>query len=508
MLIRQILNLVCLFRYLTTVYDIMKLIATSLFALAATCGLSFAEGNPTLNVRQDTRAIAQEAGRPVVSYADVLEQATPSVVSVYTSRITGGANAAPRQVPEFFRQFGLPVPEQNGSAQPQRERRESLGVGSGVIISSDGYIVTNEHVVTGLRGEAADEILIRLSDNSEYVAELIGSDTKTDVAVLKIETEDPLPALTIADSRKLRVGDVVFAIGNPLDVGLTATQGIVSAIGRNSRQILGPGAYEDFIQTDAAINLGNSGGALVDAWGRLVGLNTAIVSRSGGSNGIGFAIPLDLALNVVRNLIESGEVPRGLLGLFPEDLDRDMAEAFGLDSTRGALVNQVQPDSPAERGGILHGDVILRIDDVEIESAPQLRLVVSQMMPGTEVAVELVRQGKPMSLQVVLGSLNGPVATVEPEQGILRGVTLGQIDDADRKAFTIPEEIDGVLVESVSPDSPYSEIDEFSRGLVMLEVNGRAVSTPDEVQASLKKGANRFYTWFAGTKRFIVLRVK
>lgn len=486
----------------------MKLIATSLFALTAVMGLSYAKENPVLNVSQDPRAIVQEAGRPVVSYADVLEQATPSVVSVYTSKIISGANATPQQVPEFFRQFGIPVQPQADPSQPQRERRESLGVGSGVIISSDGYIVTNAHVVTGLRGEAADEILVQLSDNSEYVAALIGFDEKTDVAVLKIETEDPLPALTIADSQKLRVGDVVFAIGNPLDVGLTATQGIVSATGRNSRQILGPGAYENFIQTDAAINLGNSGGALVDAWGRLVGINTAIVSRSGGSNGIGFAIPLDLALNVVRNLIESGEVPRGLLGLFPENLDRDMAEAFGLESTRGALVNQVQPDSPAERGGIRHGDVILRIDDVEIESAPQLRLVVSQMLPGTEVAVELVRRGERMTLQVVLGSLDGTVATFAPEQGILEGVTLSLIDDTDRKAFTIPEAINGVLVKSVDVDSPYGEIDEFSRGLVILEVNGQSVSTPDEVEVHLKDGANRLYTWFAGTKRFIVLRVK
>ncbi len=484
----------------------MRLFAAPFLALALLQSLVAAEANPKLNVTLDPSTLAPTREVPVVSYADVLEKATPSVVSVYTSQIIPSAPSALPQLPEIFRQFGLPTPHNSMPTEPQGERHEQLGVGSGVIVSTDGYIVTNNHVVTGQQGKQVDEILVRLSDNSEYVAKLIGADEKTDVAVLKIETDSPLPALSIADSEKLRVGDIVFAIGNPLDVGLTATQGIISATGRTSYGILGPGAYENFIQTDAAINLGNSGGALIDARGRLIGINTAIVSRSGGSNGIGFAIPVNMVLNVMTNLIETGEVPRGLLGLFPENLDRDMAEAFGLDSTQGALVNQVQPDSPAERAGIRHGDVIVRIGDVKIESAPQLRLVVSQMLPGSEVVVELIRQGKTLKLPVVLGSLSGSVAATKPEQGILEGVTFRQLDAATRDAFAIPEDIQGVIVADVSGESPY--VDELARAMVIIEVNDQPVDSPEAIKEHLQSGANRFYCWFGGTKRFIVLRIK
>ncbi len=484
----------------------MKLLAVSFLSLAMIHTFASAEENPKLNVTADERSIVAAAPGQMVSYADVLDSATPSVVSVYTSRIVTGGTQQP--VPEFFRQFGIPAPQQSQPTEPQRERRESLGVGSGVIISNEGYIITNAHVVMAGRGQAADEILVRLSDDSEYVSELIGFDEKTDVAVLKIESDTELPAFKIADSEQLRVGDIVFAIGNPLNVGLTVTQGIISATGRTSRGILGPGGYENFIQTDAAINLGNSGGALIDAAGRLIGINTAIVSRSGGSNGIGFAIPTKLALNVARNLIERGSVPRGLLGLFPENLDRDMAEAFGLESTRGALVNQVQPDSPAEKGGIRHGDVILKIDAIEIESAPQLRLVVSQTLPGTEVLVELVRQGETLKLPVVLGSLDGSVVSLEPEQTILEGVSLEVLSDGARTALKVPADIDGVLVGSVAADSPYGDREELTQGMVILEVNSGAVREPADVKAQLKDGANRFYVWYQGTPRFIVLRVK
>lgn len=471
-------------------------------------GIVSAVENPALEVVVDERPIQADAKLPVVSYADVLEKATPSVVSVYTAEIVS-AVAPQSQIPDFFRQFGIPVPRSLEPTPPQPERKEALGVGSGVIVSVDGYIVTNHHVVTGRDGEPADEILVRLSDNREYPATLIGSDSKTDVAVLKIEAEGELPAITLAKSDKLRVGDVVFAIGNPLDVGMTATQGIISATGRTSYGILGPGAYENFIQTDAAINMGNSGGALVDAWGRLIGINTAIVSRSGGSNGIGFAIPTNLAYNVISKLIESGEVPRGLLGLLPENLDRDMADAFGLKSTRGALVNQVQPDSPAARAGIRHGDVIVRVDDVEIESAPQLRLVVSQMLPGSEVTVGLIRQGERIELPVVLGSLDGPLADSGFSPAgvrVLEGVSVRPISEALRDEFSIPEQIEGLLITELSFDSPYANL--LAKGMVIIEVNGQAVQTTQEMEQAIIQGANRFYSWYGGIKRYIGIRVK
>ena len=464
-----------------------------------------AEKNPELRVIEDTRLVTAIGEVPVVSYADVLEKATPSVVAVYSSQIIQSSyyQRAPQGIQDLFRQWGRPLP---GTEPDQKERLERVGVGSGVIISEDGYIVTNHHVVQVHHGKAADEIRVRLSNGIEYVATLIGSDEKTDVAILKIEPEEALPIVTIADSAKLRVGDIVFAIGNPLDVGLTATRGIISALGRDSSGILGPGAYENFIQTDASVNLGNSGGALIDAAGRLVGINTAIVSGSGGSIGIGFAIPTNMVLNVVTNLIESGEVPRGLLGLIPVNLTPDLADAFDLPSTRGALVNQVQAGSPAEKGGIRHGDIILKVDDVEIESAPQLRLVVSQMRPGRKVEVALIRQNETLLLSVVLGRLSGSVASAEVEQGILDGVLLEAIDKRIRKSLGIPDEVDGVLISDVLAESPHADL--MARGMVILEVNGAAVTTPEAFEAQLQVGINRLYIWHNEMNHFIVLKIQ
>ena len=475
-----------------------------LISLLAAISL-FADKNPPLNVKLDAQSIATSGDMPLVSYAGVLGQATPSVVAVYTSRIVSARESL--TLPEFYRQFSRPIPRAMPGEGLNRERKERLGVGSGVIISADGYIVTNYHVVQGMRGREVDEILVRLNDGTEYVATLIGSDSKTDVAILKIEANASLPAVTLADSDLLRVGDIVFAIGNPRDLGLTATQGIVSALERNrGGQILGAGSYENFIQTDAAINLGNSGGALVDAWGRLVGINTAIVSSSGGSIGLGFAIPVNMVLNVASNLIKTGEVPRGMLGLFPDDLNREMADAFGLESTRGALVNQVQEDSPASRGGIRHGDIILKIDEREIDSAAELRLVVSQVLPGTKVAVTLIRQGKTMVLPITLGSLTGKVGAINTDSSALKGVILRPLDDDLRDGYTIPKYIDGVLVMEVEDDSPF--VDKLEPLTVIIEINGNAVNSIDGIEENLVMNRqNRFYIWADGKKRFVILRL-
>jgi len=476
----------------------------SLISLLASTPL-FAVKNPPLNVKVDAQSIATVAEMPLVSYADVLEQATPSVVAVYTSRIVSARQG--QTLMEIYRQFGRPVPPGIPEKGSNQERKERLGVGSGVIISEDGYIVTNYHVVQGMRGREVDEILVRLNDGTEYEATLIGSDLKTDVAVLKVEVDAALPVVTLADSDLLRVGDIVFAIGNPRDLGLTATQGIVSALERNrGGEILGAGSYENFIQTDAAINLGNSGGALVDACGRLVGINTAIVSNSGGSIGLGFAIPVNMVLNVASNLIKSGEVPRGMLGLFPDDLTRDMAEAFGLESTRGALVNQVQEDSPASRGGIWHGDIILKIDEKEIDSAAELRLVVSQVLPGTKVAVTLIRQGETMVLPITLGSLTGEVSGISSNSSPLEGVILRPLEDELREGYSIPEDVDGVLVMKVEDDSPF--VDKLEPLTVIIETNGNAVESIDGIEENLVIGGqNRLYVWAGGKKRFVVLKL-
>ena len=476
----------------------------SLISLLALTPL-FADKNSPLNVKVDAQSIATVAKMPLVSYADVLEQATPSVVAVYTSRIVSARQS--QTLMEIYRQFGRSVPPAIPEKGSSRERKERLGVGSGVIISEDGYIVTNYHVVQGMRGREVDEILVRLNDGTEYEATLIGSDLKTDVAVLKVEVDADLPVVTLADSDLLRVGDIVFAIGNPRDLGLTATQGIVSALERNrGGEILGAGSYENFIQTDAAINLGNSGGALVDACGRLVGINTAIVSNSGGSIGLGFAIPVNMVLNVASNLIKSGEVPRGMLGLLPDDLTRDMADAFGLESTRGALVNQVQEDSPASRGGIWHGDIILKIDEKEIDSAAELRLVVSQVLPGTKVAVTLIRQGETMVLPITLGSLTGEVSGISSNSSPLEGVILRPLEDELREGYSIPEDVDGVLVMKVEDDSPF--VDKLEPLTVIIETNGNAVESIDGIEENLVIGGqNRLYVWAGGKKRFVVLKL-
>lgn len=481
----------------------MKHLVTLASLLLVTLQTACAEDNAPLKVNVDNRAM-EDGGKQVVSYADVLEQATPSVVAVYTSRIVAAREM--QQLPEILRQFGYRVPPSMQQEAP-RKRKERLGVGSGVILSQDGYIVTNHHVVQGMRGRMADEIKVRLNDDTEYVAEFIGSDPKTDVAVLKIEASADLPAVQLADSDQLRVGDVVFAIGNPLDVGLTATQGIVSATGRNQGgRVLGPGSYEDFIQTDAAINLGNSGGALIDAWGRLVGINTAIVSGSGGNIGIGFAIPMNMVLNVASNLIKTGEVPRGMLGLFPADLSREMAEAFGLENTSGALVNQVQDGSPASRAGILHGDVITSIDGEPIDSAAELRLTVSQILPGTEVDVTLIRSGETLVLPVILGSLNGSFAGVPGGDSPLEGVELRLLNRELREANSIPAEIEGALITEVGPESPYA--DKLQAQMVIVEVNGRPVTELAAVSEALRANSqNRLYIWAEGIMRFISLRL-
>ena len=312
--------------------------------------------------------VSGDQGGRTVSYADVLDQATPSVVAVYTSKYQRvQSTRLPNGIPEIFRQFGFPIPEMYGEQdtseiEAEKEQLRPYGAGSGVVMTEDGYIVSNHHVVHDQRGGVVDEIRVRINDGREYKAELIGSDKKTDVAVLKIESDVKFVPISVGDSELLRVGDVVFAIGNPLEVGITATQGIVSATGRHSLGILGQGAYENFIQTDASINLGNSGGALIDAYGRLIGINTAIFSRTGGSIGIGFAIPVNLVLDVMKKLVETGEVPRGLLGVFPKNISTDLAEAFNLESLEGALVDEVQEGSPAEAAGILHGDVIIKIE--------------------------------------------------------------------------------------------------------------------------------------------------
>jgi len=432
-----------------------------------------------------------EGARPgeVVSYADRVEPVQRAVVSVYSTKIVSSR----RQINPLFRQFfGDQIP-------PERESKEE-GLGSGVIVSPDGYILTNNHVVEG-----AHELNVSLPDEREFKARLIGSDPSTDVAVIKIEAEN-LPVVTLADSDKLRVGDVVFAVGNPLGIGQTVTMGIVSALGRNNLGLLdreNQAGYENFIQTDASINMGNSGGALVDAKGRLVGINTAIVSTTRGNIGIGFAIPVNLVSSIMNSLIETGSVTRGFLGVGVETLNADLAEALGLEKdARGVVINNITADSPAEKAGLKRGDAILSINDRPITSLQDLRLFVSQLAPGTEVKVKTFREGKERVSTIKLTSL----ADAGRTSGLFEGVTVDRVDVDVRRRLDLDERVTGLVVTEVAPDSPYAE--KLIPNMVIIEINRVPASNLNAARAALVKGrSNLLLIYFRGGYRYIPVPV-
>jgi serine protease Do/serine protease DegQ len=444
----------------------------------------------------------------IASYADVLEPARSAVVSVTTASIIEtmrGRGSNPME--EFLRRY-YGLPEAPREQQPEGERFEQRvpnGLGSGVIISEDGYILTNNHVVSDQQGEPVDEITVHLDDGREVEATLVGRDQRTDVALLKIE-ESGLPFITMADSDQLRVGDVVFAIGNPLGVGQTSTMGIVSATGRTNLRLLGNQGYENFIQTDAAINRGNSGGALVDAKGRLVGINTAIYSQTGGNIGIGFAIPSRLARTVVHELIDSGRVRRGYLGVSISDLNQDMAEAFDIDTTSGALIESVQDATPAARAGLQRGDVIRKIDGDDVESVADLRLKIASLRPGSEVTMTILRDGEEEELSVTLGSLDDPTAVVSSEDSPLEGVGLEPVTPVSRREWNLEEE-SGVIVTDVEARSPYAQV--LVAGMVILEVNDVEVESVGELTENLRPGrVNKLWVSFRGNNGYLALRVE
>lgn len=452
----------------------------------------------------DSTPMDRDDPKYLTSYAPVIKPAKEAVVSVHTSRIlkvirSGGMD--PRE--ELMRRYlGLPLPRQQ--APTIEERRVPQGVGSGVVISAEGYILTNNHVISTEDGEAADEILVELNDGRELSAQLVGRDPRSDLAVLKVDAEN-LPYLPIADSEQLEVGDVVFAIGNPMGVGLTITQGIVSATGRSNLSILGDSGYESFIQTDAPINPGNSGGALIDAYGRLVGINTAILSRSGGSIGLGFAIPSAFARKVALALVGDGEVRRGVLGVNIEDIDADYAEAFELPDTQGALVQSVIQDLPADIAGLRNGDVITAIDGHVVVDATALRMKVGEYPPGATIQVDYFRDGRAMECAVVLSSPDDPYDLESGVGEIVEGVEGAIINDAWRKQFGLSRKLEGLLVLSVMGNSPY--VDVLQPGCVLLEIDGVTPSTVIEARDLINtRKVTRLYVYFKGRRGYLSIR--
>ena len=404
---------------------------------------------PPMKLQIDDKPIDRDTANRV-SFSPIVKKTAPSVVYVFSSKKVRNAAQNPLfNDPMFRRFFGVPDdPSGNsdGSRAPSESVQQSLG--SGVIVTSDGYILTNNHVVDG-----ADEVKIAFGEpRKEYKAEIVGRDSKVDIAVLKIDATG-LPAATLGDSDQLEVGDTVLAIGNPFGIGLTVTHGIVSAVGRGG---LGIEDYEDFIQTDAPINPGNSGGALLDTQGRVVGINTAILSRSGGFNGVGFAIPINLVRSIAEQLVKTGRVERGFMGVNTQQVSSDLATEFGVN--HGALVTDVTPDSPAEKAGFKSGDVIVKVDDLSIEDPRRLALAISRRAPGTEVKVEYIRNGKTEAVKVKLASLpsqslEGGDNPAAKDDGVLNGVTVGDLNYQARQQFHIPDEIKGALITDVDPDS-------------------------------------------------------
>ena len=427
-----------------------------------------------------TTAHAQE--RPD-SFADLAERLLPSVVNISTATLVeGGADFDLPQFPEgspfeeFFKEF---------NERPGAQRAQSLG--SGFITDSIGIVITNNHVI-----ENSDEITVILSDETEFKAEIIGRDPKTDIAVLRIEPGDKeLSAVSFGDSDSLRVGDWVMAIGNPFGLGGTVTAGIVSARGRD----IGSGPYDDFIQTDASINRGNSGGPLFDLEGNVIGINTAIFSQSGGSVGIGFAIASNLADDTVDQLVEFGRTRRGWLGVFIQEITEDIADSLGLDEAAGALVSAVTPGGPAEDAGLEPGDTIIAFDGKKIKSVKDLPRIVAETPVDKQVSVDIVRSGKKLAVDVVLGELEqaeqsgvltGNMPSDEPTAIGSLGIALANISDEIIEKYNLDEEETGVIITEVLEGSPASNMN-IQEGNIIRRIGQRKVDTVETVLSEVER---------------------
>jgi serine protease Do len=413
----------------------------------------------------------------------VVERVLPSVVNIWSERIvriSDSGHTSPFFFDPFFGQFFGGEGPWGGPPREQRER----GLGSGVIVSADGYILTNNHVV-----ENASEIRVSLSDRREMKAKIVGTDPRTDIAVLKVEEKD-LPALPIGDSTKVKPGQFVLAIGNPFGLSQTVTMGIVSAKGRGN---LGIEDYEDFIQTDAAINPGNSGGALVDVHGALIGINTAILSRSGGNQGIGFAVPINMARQVMERIVKDGRVIRGWLGVSIQPVTPKVGRAFDLEKAEGALVGDVTPGSPAEDAGLKRGDIIVSIEGEPIVEMRELSLKVSMLAPGTTVRLKIVRDGREMEIPAVLGEQpsepNTFKAGTERAAGHpLEGVQVQDLTPQILRQLDLPRNTTGVVVVRVAPDTPAAEAG-LRRGDVIQEANGHVVADVYQFEQAVRRSA-------------------
>ncbi len=422
---------------------LILVLAAGALALAASLGALPA------NASGDDQAAIASAVALGDAFSAVAEEALPAIVTITSERVIAtqlgpeSGDNMPGIFDDFFRRF-------HRDMGPQEYRQR--GLGSGFIVSADGVILTCNHVV-----QDAQDVKVVLSDGREYTASVIGADPKTDVAILRVKADQPLPALRLGDSDALRVGEWVLALGNPFSQGLsgTVTAGIISAMGRSR---IGLTAYEDFIQTDAAINPGNSGGPLIDLHGDVIGLNSAIAGRSGGSQGVGFAIPVNLAKMVKESILTDGRVVRGWLGIYLGELTDELREAFKIDADQGVLVQQVQKDSPADKAGVLDGDVILELDGKPVQDVNSLRFHIAELRPGTEVALTLLRDGRRLTVTAKLEELEADAAaTPQAESGdaLARlGFAVAELTDEWRGELELDKSVTGVIITDVGQATP------------------------------------------------------
>jgi serine protease Do len=410
------------------------------------------------------------------SIADITERVLPSVVNISMTKVTKMSGSGQLPFMPFFGNQG-------------QEDRHEQGMGSGVIVSKDGYVLTNNHVVAD-----AQEIKVTTSDRHNYDATIVGTDPKSDLAVIKIKGDvSNLTPVEFGDSGRLRLGDIVLAIGNPFGVGQTVTMGIVSAKGRTD---LGIEAYEDFIQTDAAINPGNSGGALINGEGKLVGINTAILSRSGGYQGIGFAIPSNMVSPIMDSLRKTGKVVRGWLGVAIQDVDQELADAMKLPQATGILLSDVKPGTPAAKAGLARGDVVLKVDGKVVDTSGQFRNMIAASGAKRTVHLDLVRDGKAMTSDVALGEMpesdNAAAAGPSSAQGgALDGIVLENLNPQTRSAFEIDDNVkQGVVITRLDPQSNAARAG-LRPGDVVLEVNRTRIASPQQFQELYGKSKSR-----------------
>lgn len=459
---------------------------------AALLGATFALGTIVTPLISSTYALAAEPARAATfsasgsSVASVVESDKPAVVTITsTMKANSEDNAGNSEMDEQFRQFfehqGIPLPQQQ---QRQKGRQNAVALGSGFIIGADGVIVTNNHVI-----DKATSIKVTLDDGTELPAKLLGADPKSDLAVLKVEADHKLPTIEWGDSDKLKLGEQIVAIGNPFGIGTTVTAGIVSARGRD----LHSGPYDDFIQIDAPINHGNSGGPLVDLDGKVVGINTAIYSPNGGSVGVGFAIPSDQAKIIVAKLEKNGSIDHGFLGVSIQPVTKEVAEAIGLSKSEGALISSVNEGTPAAKAGLKSGDIVTAVGDNVVKTPKDLSRFVADLAPGDKESLSVWRNGKAKNVEVTIGGNDEGVQKASASdtgevQGPSIGVGLANLTPEAREQLNLGKDATGAVVASVSPDKSAAEAG-IREGDLIVSVNNKAVANASEAKKAVSEAA-------------------